>query len=467
MNRYQYLLKNTKIFAVANLGSKLLTFILVPIYTYVLTTEEFGTVDLLITTISLLLPLVSFDIYEATLRFTINKEKKHETVFSNSIFILGIGCLIFLILSLFIYKLSLFDGQYWLFYTILIMEAVNSVCRQFAKGIGKSSIFAINGILNTAVLLISNILFLIVLNLRIRGYLLAILVSYVVCNIYCIFSLQLWKEISISFINKKLLKEMLRYSIPLIPTAIIWWVINASDRYVIIFALGTAANGIYAIAYKIPSIINIINTVFTQAWQMSAMEEFEKSNNLKFYSNIYNTLILVMFIGASIVLLFVKPVFQLVISNEYYISWKYVPFLLLSVVFASFSSFLGAIYMASQKTIGALITASMGAIINLLFNILLIDYIGLHGPAFATFLSFLLVWIIRIYDTKKLVILNINKFRFTILFVGLSIQCIFYYYFDSWIGFLSQLIVIIVIILILKKEILNSIKTLLRRNYQA
>ena len=147
---------------------------------------------------------------------------------------------------------------------------------------------------------------------------------------------------------------------------------NASDRYAINIFLGISANGIYAIANKVPTILNMLYSIFSQAWQLSAIEEADNKNKSQFYTNVFNIFSLVMLIGTSCILVIIRPIIETFLADAYRDSWKYVPFLLLSVVFTSFSAFLGTNYIAMKETKGVFKTSLVGAIVNIILNILLI-----------------------------------------------------------------------------------------------
>lgn len=398
MGKYKKLAANSLIFALANFGSKLLLLIFVPFYTHVLGTEEYGTVDTLTTTVSLLLPIFSLVLHEAVLRFSMEAEIKKQCVITNGTFGFVISLMISLISYLFFYKINSMRAYWLLFYIILNSENLNCLLRQYARGIGRVKLFAVNGILNTFILVISNLFFLLWFKLGIVGYLLSMAVSYILCDALLIVKLNICDNVKKEYFNSNILKKMLIYCIPLIPNVVMWWIMNASDRYVIAFFLGLGANGIYAVACKVPSIINTLQQIFMQAWQLSAIEESKNSD--EFYNNIYEGLSIVLFLAASGVLIIVKPLLSLVISSNYENVWKYVPWLLIAAVYSGLASFLGTNYIVSMKTGGVLITSAISAGVNIILNIMLTPLIGINGPAFATAVSFFTLWLVRCRSTR-------------------------------------------------------------------
>lgn len=408
MNSYKKLLSNSVIFSVGSLGSKIVSFILLPLYTFYLTTGEFGTVDLVIATSTMLVPVVSLSMQDAVLRFAMDDSQKRDLVLSSAFFIGFIG----LMLSLILYPvLNLINGlnNYIIFlYLLLFVEIFEIITSQYARGIGRSKLFALNGFLlslNTGLL---NLLFIVVFDLGINGYLIATFLSYLISSIFLAVKLKLHKTIKISAIKKDVIKNLITYSVPLIPNSVMWALINASSRYFILFYLGVKYNGLFAVASRIPAIINIISSVFSQAWQLSAIEEFENVNRSKFYNSIFEILSSVMFLSTFLIIIILKPGFKFIFDLEYYNAWEVVPFMLIGIVFSSFASFFGSIYIASKKTSGVFKTSIYGGLISLVLNLLLIPKIGLIGTGIASMISFLVMFIARVIDTKKIIHIEIN-----------------------------------------------------------
>lgn len=252
---------------------------------------------------------------------------------------------------------------------------------------------------------------------------------------------------------------MLLYSIPLIPNAIMWWAMSSLNRYMIVFFLELSANGIYAIASKIPSLLSIINSIFFQAWQMSAIEEANSKEKSKFYTNVFNVFSVFMLITTSIILVHLKLIMS-IFSDNYYDSWKYVPFLMLGVVFSSYSSFLGTNYIAAKKTTGVFKTSVVGAIINITLNFLLIPFIGLYGAAIGTMVSFMVIWILRIIDTRNFVTIKINLYKLILSFIIIFIQIGFMY-----LNFKYEYLILLSIFLLLIIVNYSEIKSIIARTF--
>lgn len=422
MNRYNKLLKNSGIFAIANLGSHLISFLLVRFYTELLSSEQYGTIDFMVTTISMLIPFLTISIVEAVLRFSIDSTDK-RSVFTNGLIVTIVGNFFFCTIGPLFFRNTIYE-QYFVWMAVLVLgTSIDNVVAQFVRGIGDVKAFAIAGVLKTLTTVLSNLLFLLVLGWKIEGYMLSLIFAEFVSFLFLSIKVKLHKYIQAT-INTPVMKDMVSYSLPLMPNSLSWWVMNAADKYVIFAFLGVAANGMYAVAHKMPTLINICNNLFFQAWQLSAVEESESAEKNGFYSNVFSALAMVLFLAAALLLAFIKPLMQMLVSSDYGDVWIYSPFLIIAMVFSVFSSFLGTNYVAMKKTKGAFKTTVFGAVINLILNLLLTKPFGINGAAFATMFSFGATWLYRAWDTKGFVVIRYNIVAMVGSVIILCIQAI-------------------------------------------
>jgi len=398
----------------------MLTFLLVPFYTYILSTTEFGTIDIVTTTVSLFMPILTLSIAEAALRFSMDKDLDLGKVLSNSILILFIGNLLLVAAFPVLIQIGIIKEYIYLFYLMMFTSGLQVVVSQFCRGSGKVKEFAFGGVLSTIALISSNIVFLLVFNLGIKGYLLSIVISHIVPLIYFGFVLRIRNYFW--FFDKALAVEMLIYSIPMIPNALSWWAMSASDKYVILYSVGVATNGLYVVAQKLPSIINVINSVFMQSWQLSAVDESKSLDRNAFYSTTFNYLSMVLLITNSLLTLIIKPFYTVWLTEMYFEAWKYTTILLLANTFSCFSMFAGTNYIAMKKTKGNFKTTIVGCLTNIILNLIFIPKFGLYAAATTTMFSFMLTWILRIIDTRNYVQLNINYIRLILGFFIIAVQ---------------------------------------------
>lgn len=402
MEKEKKLAKNVIVFAIGSFSTKLLQFLLIPFYTRILTNSEYGTIDILQSIATLLIPIISLTISEAVFRYTMEKNSNKEEILSiglltNIITIIMMTGIAFIIEHLTKYEYILILVIY------IATNIIRTIFSQFTRAIGKITIYTIDNVLTVLVTIVSNIVLLTILHKGIEGY----LWGYVIGNGFSIFLLfgvvKLYQYISLKKVSRETFRKMLLFSIPLIPNSICWWIINFIDRLMITATYGSSTNGLYAVSHKIPTIITMIVEIFFQAWQISANEEFDNKNIGKFYTMVFQYLFSFVFFICVIMMTICKPLTTFLVGAEFIDSWYYMPTLLLSTAFFSMAQYLGSIYTASKNTKMAFFTNMTSAILNVCFNAVLLNSMGPIGAAISTTICYFILWIFRAIDTRKVV----------------------------------------------------------------
>ena len=406
MDRYGKLAKNTMLISIGVLTSKLIVFLMVRFYTGYLTPAEYGDADLISQTANLLFPVFSLGITDGVFRYAINSSSDRNKVFSSGALVILLGSIVMLACTPLLNMLigDKIDVTAVFLYTV--SACIHSICSQFARGLGNARLFAVQGIVNTFSVVVLNIVFLAVLGLGIDGYVYSIVISDLICAIYITLREKLWRYITFK-VDRHLIKRMLRYSIPLIPTAIFWWITSVSDRYMINWMVDSTANGIYTMACKLPTAIVLLSGAFSDAWQYSAVSEKkdgEADEYKTFFSDSWLSFQGILFFGCSLVIAIAKPgVRLLTASEEYYSAYAYVPLLCCAMVFSSFATFMGSAFLVYKKSRLSFVTSMVGAVANIILNFLLIPKYEIYGAAVATFASYFIVFVIRAFMSKRLV----------------------------------------------------------------
>ena len=404
-NKYAYLAKNTMLFTISSFGSKILSFLLVPLYTAVLSTEEYGTADLVTTTAGLLIYVFTLNIADAVLRFAIDRKNNQEEILTYGIQILLKGSCVFVFLLCVAWKLSIIDWPAYCYVFLFLnffSNAINQIFSNYLRAIDKVFDVAVSGIIVTAVTIISNIVFLIWLKLGLVGYMLASVIGAIISSIYCAVKSGCRVEYFYKAeLDKNVQHEMKKYSIPLIFNGVAWWVNNSIDKYFVTAICGVAINGIYAVSYKIPTIITVFQSIFSQAWNLSAIKEFDKNDKDGFFSKTYVTYQAGLVVLCSGLILLNIPLAHLLFAKDFFRAWEYSSVLLISLVFNALSGFLGSVFTAVKNSKIFAISTVTAAIINLTLNSLMIPTMGAQGAAIATAISFFVIWIIRVICAKK------------------------------------------------------------------
>ncbi|MBC8569354.1 lipopolysaccharide biosynthesis protein [Zongyangia hominis] len=412
MNKYKKLISNTAIFAIGTFSSKVLVYLMMPLYTRVLSTAEYGVTDLVVQTGNLLLPLVSLGIINGVVRFGLDRSVRKSDVFSTGLLsILGGFCLLLLFAPL-INKIKYVSDYTMMMYFFVFMSSMRSLCSQFVKARGLVRLYALDGILSTITTILFNILFLVGFRWGALGYILAIICSDTLSVLFLFITAGLTRYIRFRGMDTITGRAMLGYSLPLIPNTVFWWIITMSDRYIVAYMLGSQANGLLAAAYKIPTLIQLVSSIFMDAWQLSAVTE-EQSRE-KFFTKVFRCYGSLVFMAGSGLILFSKLITKLMVSQEFYSSWKYIPFLVMATVFSCLVNFLGSIYMVEKKSLLTLLTTAAGAIVNIVLNFLLIPIWGVTGAVFATFIGYFVVFLLRAMDTRRFIKMRWNALKTTI-----------------------------------------------------
>lgn len=402
-NRVRYLLQNTVIFAFGNIATRLISFFLVPIYTNVLSTIEYGIVDTVFTVCTLLAPAISFNIVEGIMRFALIKNADHNKIMS-----VGLTCFLFAIVAglLIIPLSSLIPAvtPYAIYvYCYVVLLSGSQILLAYLRGKEQLLQYSIGNIINTVCIAGFNIYYLVVLDQGIPGYFKAYIWACAITMVYAFYVGNV-KEVFHHFhLDRQIARQMIRYSAVLIPNSFMWWIMNSSDRLMISAMVGAAANGLYAVSYKLPTLIQVVTNIFNQAWSYSAIHEDSSEDRDEYFNQIFNVVFMIAALSAVGLMVIIKPFLRIYVADVYYDAWKYVPYLAVGFVYLTVATFLGTSYTVNIDSKGYLCSAACGAGANLVLNLLLIPQIGVSGAALATCLSYISVFVYRYFDTKKYV----------------------------------------------------------------
>jgi len=402
------LLSNTATVGIGTLGSKLLVYLLVRLYTSVLTNEEFSIASNITEMATLLIPFISLGIGEAVFRFAMDKQYKQSEIFTQGFIAVAMGALFLPIVAVVFLNIDYFDSYVPLLILYVLSSAIHTNCSQYIRAKALFRLYAIQGLLNTLLTIGLNILFLIPLNMGITGYVLSVAVADLLSSLFLFAAAKLWRDLSFKGLKKSTLKAMLLYSLPLIPTTISWWITNVSDRYMITFMQGDSVNGLYAAAYKIPTLLMVLIGIFNSAWKYSAVEERDQGESASFFSNVYHTFLTCLILVSGGIIAFSKVFSAMMFGEDFRAAWVYIPILTLAMAFSALSSFTGTIFIVEKKSRFSLYTALVAAVVNIALNFLLIplfqgNRIGAMGAAIATLVAYLVMFALRLYFSVKLV----------------------------------------------------------------
>lgn len=451
---YKKLFSNTLIFALGTFGSKVLVLLLVPLYTACLSPAEYGTVDLIAQTANILIPIITLSASDAALRFALETKDpvRLRKIYSSLITIVLCGFAVLGLCYPIFNRMAYLDGNTLLLLIYVCTSSLKQLNATYIRALEKVKLYAVDGIITTLTMILLNILFLIVFDMGMTGYLLAIILSDLLSSVFLFITGKLWRHISLQSITPSLMKEMLRYSIPMIPTTLLWLITSISDRFIITYFHGEYANGINSIAYKIPTILTTIFTMFSNAWNMSAITENESSDRSEFYTTVFSLNQAFMYVIAAGVLMLNKPITIILVDSAYYEAYKYSPILVLATVFTCFNVFLGSAYIACKKTKRSFATSLAAGVINIILNFAFIPEYGIYGAAIATFISYFVVFFFRLYDTKAIIGFDFKLARIPINTVLLIAMAIINQFDGLWI-YLPLVVIFFIVLIINFKDL--------------
>lgn len=463
MDKYKKLASNTIIFAIGTFSSKVLSFLLMPFVTRMMTSGDYGSADLVQQTVNVLIPIVTLQVNSAALRFSLDKAKNKSDVFTVGVRTTLAGFVVFLFLA---YPISLIEindfklGDYIiLVYVFVLVSGMRQLCQQFVRGSGHVKLFAVDGIIATATTLLFTFLFLGVFKWGVTGYIVAIIASDACSIIFYTITAKLHRYLSPRLFEKGITGQMLKYCVPLIPTVILWWIINVSDRYMITYFIGSSENGLYTAASKIPNFVVLFAQIFIDAWQLSAVDEYESESRGEFFTKVFRVYSGGVFAVASALILFCQLLTKILVAPSYYESWNYVPILIIATTYSCIVNFLASVYMAEKKSLMSLVTAMTGTVTNIVLNLILIPKLGATGAAIATVTAFVVVFITRAINTRKYIKINFKLPLMIIETVLLVVQTFLMLYFkEGALLYVAESVLLVVMLLLNIKPITELAK---------
>ncbi|HRH34317.1 MAG TPA: oligosaccharide flippase family protein [Catalimonadaceae bacterium] len=397
------------IYSIGNISSRLINFALVFLTTFYLTREEVGNYDLLLVTISLVTPLVTLQLTDAVLRWLLedHSDKSRKDIISSisiilvgSFFLLGITLLVMNLISPIPYSVELF----WL----ILLQSVFLVNQQFVRGIGDNRTYVASGIWYSFLYAILAFLALSVFELKVQGMIYANILAILFINLYVLVKNNVFKYFSVQHIQAAFIKKLLQYSLPLIPNSLSWWAISSLNRYLILFFLGVSANGLFAISYKIPTVLVVFNSIFNLSWQEKAITTFDDKNKSHYYGETHDKYLNLIFGLGLMVVATNKLLLQLMVGADFQDAWRYTPLLIVGVVFSALSGFFGSIYLSEKKTTNLLTSSIIGGVVTTISAYISLPLIGLQGASLSVMLGYLVLYSIRLHGLRSRLNIRIN-----------------------------------------------------------
>lgn len=461
-SKYMSLMKDTLIFALGNIGSKLIVFFLVPFYTYYLTPDEYGVSDLVFTISQLAIPFFSIVIFDAVIRFALCYKERPQDVLLVGLLVWFGGSILALACTPLVELYKTVAPWKWYITAYISVNMLVSIELNYLKAINKNLLYSIICILQTLSLALINIVLVAHFKLGIKGYLIAYIGANIIAAVIALLFGKIFKDIRKAKFDKGLAKQMITYSTPLILNNLSWWVIQSSDKLMLESMVSATALGIYTVASRIPSLITVFISIFQQAWGISSIKEMDSSNDKSFYNNVFRGYTFLAYLGGIGLCTIIKPFMDIYVrSDSYGEVWRYVPLLIASAVFSAIAGYCGSMYGALKKSVNNMMTTLIAAIVNLIVNYVAILLVGLWGAMIGTVVAYLILAIIRIIDVERFVKIGIDWRKLIINFSLIIVQAVVVSLADFVVGIILSVIIMCLFILANKadfKSFFNKIK---------
>lgn len=464
MDRTKYLMKNTAVLFISNFASKVLVFFLLPLYTSVLSTTDYGISDLITTTVHILYIFLTLYIANGIIRFTMTKADEPNEMFSTGICVTAFATMMVAVGSFVARMLNIFPAMneyYGYLVLIFFVNCLYAMSNAFAKGKERIRLIGLAGIVTTLARILSNVVLLVFVKMEVRGYLISAAIAYIAgVSVFLIGGLM--KGVHFVWPRKVTIVKLLKYSMPIAATEAGWMVCTSSDKYIVSMLLGGAATGIISAAHKLPTVLTAFTSVFIQAWTLSAIKEYGNKDKERYYSKMFNYYNAFAITVGAVLILLSKTIGSFLFRGEFTTAWIYTPIYITALVINTMSSFSGSIISAGTDTRALSTSTLTGATLNIILDFILIRYLGIFGAGTATAISYLMIGVMRMRSVRKYLHIEIEYPRMLISLLLLGVLTVTMIYSDNGIYALVSAAITCLIIMINREKLLDISKMMLR-----
>lgn len=434
-SRSSKLVKDLGIYAIGNLGSKVITFLMVPLYThYVENTADFGYYDICLTVVFLLIPFVTLQLRDGAFRFLIDSpsEENRRRVVTTTYKTLFTTILFTFVATLGI--ATFFTVRHlWLVTSLLAAMSVQEVVAQVFRGLGNNKAFVTVGILSAFFIGVFSLVFVVWLGLGIKGVFIANILARFAAIITVelrIRTLRRFFRISVS--ARETVHEILSYTLPLLPGSLCWWLTGSSDRWFIQEYLGLDVNGVYAVAVRFVSILQTLALIFYQAWQETAILQYHSPDRNKFFSSVLNNYIFIICILFVCFCFTLKMCYGWLVDTNYQSSVTYIFPLAISTSIFAIVAYFDMGYQCAKDTKRTLPAIALSAVVNVALNFILVPRYGVAGAIATLIATYIVLLTYRWFDTKRYFRLHIRKRVALTVCIALATAAPFYLCTAAW-----------------------------------
>lgn len=432
-------MRDLGVYAIGNLGSKLITFLLVPFYTYyIINPADFGYYDLCVNTAFCFIPLIGLQLNEGGFRFLIDTDSDLRRSQIITYIYRTIARNITLILIVSIVVASCFSIRYmWFTIAFGISQTIYDVMLQLVRGLRHTKLFVSAGIINTLLIAVTSVLFLAVMDMGVPGVFYSNIIARVIVVVMLDVKLGLFRKFFImNNLNSSVGKELIRYSLPLVPAALSWWLLNNNNYYFLQYYCGLSATGFYGIVGRFTGILYILALIFYQTWQQNAIEQYNSKDRDKFFSSVFNNYFFLLMLMTVVYAFGLRLNYSWLVSEQYQGSAQYLFANAIYVVLFSLSEFFVLGYQCSKQTHRILPSLLIAILITFIGNFLLVPRLAIYGVIISSITTWAAMLLYRVIDTRKFMIIHFDTHNFLALVLMLIAGVIY----SCWQGIIVDLI---------------------------
>ncbi|MBE6837424.1 MAG: lipopolysaccharide biosynthesis protein [Ruminococcus sp.] len=402
---------NTVILTIGKLCTQGVSFLLLPLYTTILSSNEQGIFDLFNTYVVLLLPLVNWEFDLGMFRFLLDTKGEFQSqrkVFSTVISVNIVQSLAYIIL--FALVSPFIKSEYRIFLAIdVLLNVFFNALLQFSRGMNKNTVYTFTSFIAASLTVVFNVITITALRWGVFGMFISPVVAKIMALAFVFIKMKAWRYFSFALYNKNLFKNISKYALPLIPTQLSWWIVNASDRTIVSYFLGLGANGIYAVSNKFSALFITFYNIFNMAWTETCVLHRDDENRDEFFSGLFNTVYAIFTAGCFVIMAFMPYIFPLMVKGDYQSGYNHVPILMIAALCQVVCGLYSVFYLAFKKTKESAKTSFLAAVVNISVNLALIKFVGLYAASISTLVAYLSMAIYRAFDSKKYINMKFNK----------------------------------------------------------
>lgn len=374
-------IKKMVMYFIGSLSSKIMNFILVPIYAYYVAASDLGQYDYVVTLANVIMPIVYLAIWESILKFCLQEtteDKKNITSTALMLFFV-MSCICFAICG-FSYVVNNKDTNYITLLIIVVISGATSIWQFSARALRENRQYVIAGVGGSVVLLVLDLTFLLFSTLDYKALCITYAISQMIVILLLEMKVKLVLNFSIRSLDKKTFISMIAFSAPLVINNISLWLYSGGSRIIIRNYLGTFENGLYSFASKFSILISLVSSVVSmavieEAYSYKTLEEY-KTKISKLVFTISKSYFSVTLLALPAIKILYKMAFS---KTEYYSSSSFAFWLLLTALFTALSNNYGSAFQVTNKTKYIFITTLIGSIVSLVISIILVHQIGVTG----------------------------------------------------------------------------------------